>query len=96
MAYLISAIKSSIEYHAMPLNPTARHQPMRSAGRRYACAWRWSVTGILLSRKGGVMKPIRKASSLSGAGSEGDGFSFRNREDVAVLGELGDHVFSAG
>ena len=35
------------------------HQPNKSAGTMYACACRWSVTGILLSLNGGVMKPIR-------------------------------------
>ena len=35
----------------------------------YACACRWSVTGIRRSRKGGVIKPIWKAGGRERAGS---------------------------
>ena len=35
------------------------HHPNRSEGPMKACACRWSVTGILLSLKGGVINPMR-------------------------------------
>lgn len=76
----ISAIRSSMAYHAIELNATPRHQPNWSAGSTYACACRWSVTGIFVSLNGGVMNPIRKGWVLPGARS------FRSR--LAMLRRL--------
>lgn len=64
----ISAIRSSIAYHARGEYATPRHQPSWSAGSRNACACRWSVTGILLSLNGGVMNPMRTFVPGGGAG----------------------------
>jgi len=59
-AYRISAIKSSMAYHAMGEYETPLHHPTRSGEPTKACACKWSVTGILLSLNGGVKKPMRK------------------------------------
>lgn len=81
----ISAMRSSIAYHAREPKPTLRTHPIRSAGRIYACACKWSVTGILMSRKGGVMKPMRK-----------DGAGFGGAALFDMLSETEDDTSSSG
>ncbi len=78
-AHRISAIRSSIAYHATGPYAMPRNQPVKSAGAMYAWACRWSVTGILPSQNGGVMKPIRKL-----------GFGrYKGAEDAEVGAETG-------
>jgi hypothetical protein len=73
--YRISAIRSSIAYHANGPYATPLHHPNISAGAMNACACRWSVIGILLSLKGGAMKPMRNCES-----------SWCNGDDVVKFG----------
>ena len=50
---LSSCIKSSTAYHAKDEYAMPRHHPQRSFGAMYACACKWSFTGIALSEGGG-------------------------------------------
>lgn len=80
-------MRSSIAYHAREPKPTLRTHPIRSAGRIYACACRWSVTGILMSRKGGVMKPMRKDGVGCGGAALFDMLS-ETEDDTSSSGDV--------
>ncbi len=63
----ISAIRSSTAYHPRGPYATPRHQTQRSFGATYACAWRWSFTGIQESLNGGVINPTLKLVACWGS-----------------------------
>jgi len=65
-AYRISAIKSSMAYHAMREYETPLHHPTRSGEPTKAYV---SGLCILLSLNGGVIKPMRMAWFCKGGGA---------------------------
>lgn len=86
---LISAMRSSTAYQANGPYAIPRHQPHKSWGAIYACACRWSFTGIWLSFHGGEIKPTRKRPW---EGSMDSGVS----APVGLLREVGEEGVGGG